>query len=513
MEERKNRQKIFVLFCLIFFATLLFRGSTFPFVGVNSWNFNTYTLIAHNYNKFGFTDTYFAPVVSVAQKLPENPDYYLHHPQLLSVAQALFFKIFGESFFTARLPVIFACIISLFLIYKIAVSIKGEKYGLLCLALGTVLPGFVVFGKMIGQEALVLMFVLSITYFTLLFKNTSRMMYFYLALLSAVLGSLSDWPVAYFILFFGLYAYNGSTKKLYGYLFVTTVTTFLVFLTYVAFFSRGFGDLSTAFLVRGPGEVLLNPFWYGLWPLTILLRILVYTGPFVLLAGCIGIVFAFKERFYDINRFLRFIIVFLLFGMMHILLYPEGSFGHAYWIFYTVPFFIFSAGFFLLKLQKKHFVILAFFLAAGVYSLLVIHWKTSEARGNIFRYNFAQVVSGYFPKYSAVGLNPGSAIDPDLLGYAFSLNAYRLNTGNLGKSMLYTCSNSCTAEDLKIVELLRRGQVTTVESAEIKGFITSGKASGFPEHIDIEYDKQPGRESIFKKFYVFAMDRLKFPQL
>lgn len=513
MEEKINRQKILVLFCLIFFATLLFRGSSFPFVGINSWNFNTYSLVAHNYNKFGFLNTYFAPVVSVAEKLPENPVYYLHHPQLLSVIQALFFKILGENFLVARLPVILASIASLFLIYKIATVLKGEKYGLLCLSLGTVLPGFVVFGKMIGQEALVLMFVLSITYFTLLYKKTSRIRYFYLALLSAVLGSLSDWPVAYFILFFGLYAYSGPTKNFYRYLFLTSFLTYLVFLGYVAFFSQGFTDLSTAFLVRGPGEVLSNPVWYGLWPMTIGLRLFIYTGPFVLLAGCLGMVFAFKERLYDKSKFFIFLSTFLLFGMMHILLYPEGSFGHAYWIFYTIPFFIFSAGFFLLKLQKKHFWLLMFFVVAGTYSLLVIHWKTAEARGNIFRYNFAQIVSEHFPKYSSVGLNPGSAIDPDLLGYVFSLNSYRVSKETLGKNMLYTCSNSCGAEDLQIIDHLKDRRMTIVESPEMEGFIVSGKDSGFPERIYIMYDKQPGRESFFRKFYVFAMERLKFPQL
>src|SRR3990167_443294 len=118
---------------LVIFSFFATRGINLPYVGPNAFNFNIYSIIAHNYNKFGLLSTKLAPIVSASPTLPQHPVYYLHHPPLLSIIEALFFSIFGEHFWAGRLTVIIFSFLSLVLIYLIGYRLNGRKFALFSL--------------------------------------------------------------------------------------------------------------------------------------------------------------------------------------------------------------------------------------------------------------------------------------------------------------------------------------------------------------------------------------------
>jgi len=114
----------FVICCLFITSFFLTRGIDLPYVGPYSFNYNTYSLIAHNYNHFGLLTVRFAPITSATKELPIYPNYYLHHPPLISLLEAILFKFFGEFFWVGRLTVIIFALGSLQLIYFIGLILK-----------------------------------------------------------------------------------------------------------------------------------------------------------------------------------------------------------------------------------------------------------------------------------------------------------------------------------------------------------------------------------------------------
>lgn len=184
------------IICIYFF----FSGINLPYVGPNAANFNDYSLIAKNYNIFGFLNTKLAGIVSVTKNLPSDPEYYLHHPPLLSIVGAFFFKMFGYDFWVGRLVVILFSLGSLPLIFAIGKNVLNKTYAWICVFTYVFVPGSVVFGRMIGQEPLVFFFSLATLLLIIKYLKNKSNFYIILIILSVILGTLSDWPMTYFSL-------------------------------------------------------------------------------------------------------------------------------------------------------------------------------------------------------------------------------------------------------------------------------------------------------------------------
>ncbi|CAN5117692.1 hypothetical protein BH11PAT1_BH11PAT1_4890 [soil metagenome] len=427
--ELKRRTLSFLSFfilplSLIIFLILVTRRITLPYVGYNAWNYNIYSLIAHNYNQFGLIQTKFAPLISVTKTLPPLPKYYLHHPPLLSLLEAGIFRIFGESFWSGRLTVILFSIFSLGMIYLIAKKLKGKEYGVICASIASLVPGYILFGRMIGQEALVLFFCLSTTYLLLLLFERASTIRIFLLLTSIVLGVLSDWPMVYFAILFGGYAIYMKKKKLGCFMIGIAIITAAFYLGYIYWLLGNFNDLQSAWHTRSLGQLLSFPHWPLLWLGAIGLRIVFYGSPIVVILSCGYLYMQWKEPKKEIILYL-----WGMFGLIHVILYPEGSFGHPYWIIYLLPFLIFSSGgSILMLLRKKYFFsLLLLFLFSIIYSWKVESWKTKEIQGNMWRYELAQEVNASLPSYAVIGLSKDVPIDYDMFLYQFNHEALVLS--------------------------------------------------------------------------------------
>jgi hypothetical protein len=443
----KPHEYLFVIFCLGFFLIFILNGSTLPFVGNNAWNFNTYSLTAHNYVQFGFLEANLAPIVSVSKTLPENPSYYLHHPQLLSVVQSLFFYFLGESFFIARLPVILATLLSVLFIYLIAREVISKRYALLSLIVAVLLPGFVIFGRMIGQEAFVLLFCLVSLWSVLRYLRTQKKKYIFISSLGIVLGTLSDWPMVYFTLSLFPFLRFSNTLRIYYLLVGISFVTAALFILYSVWLSGGPWDLVNAFIVRGPGAVLSSASWFITWPMTILLRIAIYFNPLYVFFALSGFFTLFKSS--KKTEFFWILVSLLIFGSFHILLYPEGSFGHAYWIYYLIPFIVFSSAWFLEK-YLRNFIALALIITLSTgYFLIIEEWKTKELESNLFRYYFARAVATNVSAYDTIYLNRNGIFDYDMFQYQFQLNTKEMSEyKKSSESIVYSCRIACERSEI-----------------------------------------------------------------
>lgn len=508
-KNTKLPENVLIGIALCFFLLFLLKGATLPFVGNNAWNFNTYSLIAHNYVAYGFSETLLAPIISVSEIHPQKPIYYLHHPQLLSVTQALFFTMFGESFLTARLPVVIATFFSVVFMYLIGRELGTKRYALFSLMIAVLLPGIVVFGRMIGQESFVMLFVLICLWSVLLYKKTGEKKFFIISCISVVLGTLSDWPMVYFTL--ALYPLMRSWKMYFSLVALSALTASLFFL-YSIWLSNGPEDLVQAFLVRSPGNVLTQPLWIVLWPITIFLRIGIYFNPLVIFLSVVGLLLVFRRKHTKISEAL---VCLLLFGGIHILLYPEGSFGHAYWIYYLFPFIVFSASYIVSEFRHRPYLQLAFFGFLLVYFLLVEQWKYKEMTGNLFRFYFADSVASSVNLYENIYLNKNGIFDADMFEYQFSLKTADISevSQKTDSPLILSCAVHCSPSDIDIFQSLAYYPTNRLYSNEAEVYILRKDSTDTLVHTRLVYDLPSTEESMFKKTFLKMKEILRFPQL
>jgi 4-amino-4-deoxy-L-arabinose transferase-like glycosyltransferase len=539
--------KILLLF-LILLGYFLSRGINLPYVGYNAWNFNTYALIAHNYNAFGFLETKFAPIISVAANLPAKPSYYLNHPVLLPILMAQSFRLFGESFVTGRIVVITATLLSLILLYSIASFMGGRRYAMLSCAIFSLTPATALFGRMIGHEALVLFFVLLSVFLYLGYLRSGNFVYIVLLFISLALGVLTDWPMVYFTLILSCILWCEKRKKLAFFLFATAVVCAVLYILYASMLAGNSVFLLQGFINRSFGGVTHMHNWWLIWVGTIVFRLLFYFNPlFVSLAFA-----SFFTIFFQKRRKLRakrenLIVSFFIFGLIHVLLYPEGSFGHPYWLYYFLPFISLGGGYLIeANWQKYRIFFILIFVLSLVYITLIQEWKTREVQGNVFRSLLAkEAVSGLMP-YETVALSREGLIDADIIQYQYLhptilislnvlchpdynkvVNSEKLTTqriqsqhekncldlANKTRVFIHSCIEKCTGRNIELLEkqfFTIRMQGEGVETMVVY-FDKAPLSKSLKKRISISIP--PNKESFFKNFYQQLMLFTHAPQL
>ncbi|HVZ67711.1 MAG TPA: glycosyltransferase family 39 protein, partial [Patescibacteria group bacterium] len=514
--------KYFAGVSLISFIYLIFKGINLPYVGQNAYNFITYSLIAHNYNQFGYLQTKFAPLVSVSAGYPLIPEYFIHHPPLLSIIESLFLKIFGEGFWVGRFMSILFTAALIFVIYLIDKNLSNKKQASVTLAVLCLLPATIIFGKMVGQEPLVLFFTLSSLYFSIKYvkENKSRNLYF--AFISIILGVLSDWPAVYFALFLlPLFIRHKKTK--HGLLLLgTSLITAGISVGWIAFIRSGLWDLKNAAGSRLFTALNSIPLWPILWVATTVSRFLIYFSPvFVFLSLVFS--FRFVKRFKLLSDRDLVILILGFFGLFHLMLYTEASFTHPYLIIYLVPFIAMSVSTILLGIinNKSYFAFFAIFLFSIIYLFTICSVKEEQIVSNAWRYQLAEAMSPQLSKYETVIYNVNYVIDPDIWRYPLLINP-KLQDKNNSSSFLshynhyvYSCSPSCDIYGGQINSLKNRYQYVDYKSAngEAYLFYLKKKRDNNKKNKTYYVETSKINDGFFIGFYRKVRDLLKTPQI
>lgn len=473
-----------VLFSFLLIIMCLLYGSMLPYVGYNAWNFNIYSVIAHNYNQFGFLHTFFAPIISVQATIPGEPTYYLNHPPLLSMGIALMFTLFGESFFTGRLISLIAVVSCSVLFYLIARLMIDRIYASFVAVCLSVIPASIVFGKMIGQESLVLCFALLSVYSFLVYSKSKSSLWMSLFFLSGVLGALSDWSMIYFALSMQPFFFYKKQKRI-GLLFLAlTVLTGLCYLVYASTLRGDWSFLYSGFLNRSVGSLIMHGNWVFLWFITQSTRLFLYFNPFLVLISLWYFVKETRRK----SELSSLIFSFLCFGLLHVLLYPEGSYGHPYWSYYLLPSVLFSSSYVVMKWwKKKMLLILGALLLSYLYLFIVIDWKTDEVKGNLFRYELAHIASKNIPDYAVIAVNRHGVIDPDIFQFGFRHHTRILEDDEMdfsGKeisAIVYSCRAACDRESRLLTSLQKKYNGVRYISQDFEMWVFIEKEMG--EHV------------------------------
>ncbi len=181
MKIQENRT---ILLIIAFGIILRLIDIARPFSGLAKWNEGHYSLTALNYFKYGIM----TPMNEYGLDLSTTP--------LLSWAIYASFNIFGVHEWAARLPVLISGIISLYLVYLIALHLYNRDVAVLGTFLAATAPGIVYYSRNVQLESMMTMFLLASMLFLMLFKETYNKKYFWAAVIYLALGILTKYPAA-----------------------------------------------------------------------------------------------------------------------------------------------------------------------------------------------------------------------------------------------------------------------------------------------------------------------------
>lgn len=475
------KKLLIILFSSLIFFYFIFQDINIPYVGPNATNFNVYSLIAHNFNKFGYIQTKLAPLISVSETYPKDPQYFFHHPTFLSFSESILFKLFGESFWVGRLSVILYSLGSFFLIYLISKKIFNERLALTCLLIGSLIPAATIWGKMIGHEPLVLFFVLLTLYLIILYFDTNKKRYFYFSILFNIFGILSDWPALIFsFTIFLLFLYKRKVKE--GILLCAiSILTTVALLVYIYFLRNGLWDLQNAVFLRSFSGLIHIPYWPLTWIAAWITRVFIYFNPLIVI---LSIAFLYTSYKLYISKKLSsneiIILCLFIFPIFHQLLYAQAVYSHNYLLYYHLPFYVFSSSYILNKFLKKGylFLFLAIIVFSFIYLLIISDYKSKQIKSNLWRYEFAQKISEFIIPYETVVLNNRDrAVEPDLLWYPFLLNWIVSDTKSSDyysknyKYYVFTCNKLCPSNIKLLNDFKNKNKYVHIRTNQAEGYI------------------------------------------
>lgn len=508
------------------FSFFIFKGINLPYVGQNAYNFIIYSLIAHNYNTIGYLQTKFASVISIAEKMPDNPEYFIHHPPLLSIIESLFLKVLGEDFWVGRLTVIIFAFGTLILSYYIE-RLFTKKLPYLALFVMALLPASTLFGKMIGQEPLVLFFMMLTVFLSLRYLKSENKKFLYGALGAVILGTLSDWPMTYFSVFLMLLFIKNKKLKIGLLLPLASAITAFIVVLWIAWIRMGFWDLMGAVQLRSFAGLSEIPYWPLLWVGTTALRIIIYFSPVFVLFS-LWAVFEIYKRFVKRKFSDRDIVVviFLIFGLFHLVLYAQASFTHPYLIYYLVPFFTFSSSVVITKLLMKRRCVILFLVTtlSIIYLFTLAESKQKQIESGVWRYELALRASKYLTPYDPIVFNKFYAIDPDIFMYPLLIPHIREDEQDLSyllskyKHYVYSCAKSCAIYKGDVDKLKKKYAFVRLNSPEAEVYVF------FLKKPQVNSRNPKASEEIYVKthqvktdavtlLYRSIRDQLKAPQL
>lgn len=515
---------------LIIFLYFILEGITLPYVGPNATNFNVYSLIAHNFNKFGYLETKLAPVISVAETLPDKPEYFFHHPTLLSFMESLLFKIFGETFWAGRLTVILFALGLFILTFLIAKILKGEKYAKIAVFVGAIIPASTIFGKLIGQEPLVLFFGLLTLYAVLKYLSSTNKLHLITASLSIILGIFSDWPMAFFIFCFLPLFIQRKKLKLGLYLAALSVITTTTLLIYIYFMRSGFWDLQNALALRSFNGLLSISFWPIRWIAATILRIFVYFNPVLFTLSILSLYEIYrKQKGKKLSTIHLVLFGLFLFGAIHLMIYAQAAFTHPYLIYYSMPFVTLGSSLLLTKFlaKKQHLYPILIISFSLLYLLLIQFYKSQQIKSNLWRYDLTLAANKYLSNYEEVVMNRSSVIDADSLWYPFLKNRFIADPDTPVEKIekyqhyLYSCLEKCNVSDAHLAIMMQRYNyiLITNQKAEVYIFLLQQKRK------NKENNQQPikkiqlnratinnEQDSMIRKIYRNLNETLQIPQ-
>lgn len=464
-------------------------GINLPYVGLYNANNNYLALASKNFLQFGFPALSFLPTYFVGSSLPAQVPYYLHHPTLFFLLEALPFAVLGSAHWVVHVAPFMFVVGSLIALYALVSEIANRQIARWTVVFAALLPMVSFFWKFMMFEQASLFFTLVTLYFSVRYWKTNTRSQLVGVAVAAFLGGATDWYGGY--LGFGfLYLLVARTGK----------RIWPAFLAYMAGETLGLGMYAFVLVLTGN----IGAFWEGYsargltseltslsyWPVRLLLvtgiRIILYGSPLVLF----GVWFWVRKFLRGSRTTLLHAVgaVLVIIGTVSIVVLPATVWGHSYFLYYLVPFLALTLGMWFTSITRRSVLMACLLFGLQVvWSVGIGGLKHMQVTKQSWKYDFGRDASHTIPRYSTVGVleYPG-----DVLQNYFAIDAISLSqedvsawardaSGSAMRYVLVTCKGICEAEELQFINT-SRGFVGVQEFhyTDNTGWLLDGKTEG-----------------------------------
>ncbi|MHC4945109.1 MAG: ArnT family glycosyltransferase, partial [Planctomycetota bacterium] len=317
-----------------------------------------YSIMARNVLRADLSTANYAPLLNPA--LESDPDPYLHHPPLLHWVLAISFGLFGESEDHARAVPYFFTLLNVILIYLLGNRLLGgPPWGGVCAALAAGLPLTSYYGAHIDVQGSPLTFcTLACILFYCFWLHRPRRLWYVLAVIAMIVGTLFDWPALYLCALLPFHYWlrgrrDGRTLfeavKSLGWFMACGAILFVLLVIWLSTAGESKGTslfdslmhrslMPTTFLDIGdPIKYLLK---YNCFDKTHTLC----PWPFLLLIFLGWVLGYIQSARFRNARTGQALWLFFLLGTVHVVIFPFGTLFHDYWIFLYLPWAVLAGG-------------------------------------------------------------------------------------------------------------------------------------------------------------------------
>lgn len=388
------KHKLTLVFIMIVSVVVLTWGINLPFAGHHDWNSVMYANVARNHLRYGLVKTKLGMVVDFGYFPNGTFGYFTHYPPLMPLLLAASFSIFGIVEWAGRLVPILSSLIMIFFIFKLVHKHWSLMTAFFASVFLTGSPMLIYFSKIPVHETVVLGFTGMAFWFYSEWLTQKKNKYFWLLTISIILAQLTSWSGFYLtglipvhFLLFQRKRIRKSIKKILL-IFSLGPIIFFLHLAHINLISgqKGLISLLKGFLFRlnVSQEAANYGFTYAKFFQRQTSWILIYFTRIITILALVWLVYFFLNRIKQkpIKLQESLIILLLVFGFSHNLIFQNLAFIHDYMLIYALPFFAVSAAVMLAKLvtwfrTKSRF---AAFLAAIVIILLTVTERLEVVR-------------------------------------------------------------------------------------------------------------------------------------
>lgn len=310
----------------------------------HGYNGAVYSNFAINHLKLGLFITKGGNVLNDGTYQPRQLTYYINHGPLVSLLLAIVYNLFGVHEQFGEATIVIFSILNIILLYAIVKSQYSQTVALITMLLYSFLPMTAIYDHHIDpQGAVTMFFCLAGLYYYLRCAATPSTSFFLLMLASLFLGTLTDWPAYYMMILIALW--NANRKKLHLKYSIIIFLFMLLFASFYYVIATGFWnhpnlvqDLNVAFIHRSGNISYMQDTPMKINFITWLSELKNHWKLFNLLLLPVSIAGMFLPK-----KKKGLLVLFLSFGLLHIVLFRNGSYLHDFWSYYLSPFITVSS--------------------------------------------------------------------------------------------------------------------------------------------------------------------------
>lgn len=359
MSAKNNSYAIIAAF--LAFVVLLY-GVNLPFAGQHDWNSVMYSNIARNHLRYGLLATKLGMATNFGQLLPgEALGFFTHYPPLMPLLLTGSFAVFGITEWAARLVPILSAAVMIYFLFRLAERLWNTATAVIASLFAVFSPMLLYYSKIPVHETIVLGFLAMTFWGYVRWLQTGFPRFYWFTLISLILSQLTSWAGYYLSLYLPLHALMFARIRNRRRLLVIFLVAPIMFLlhnlhAYWLSGSEAQQSLWEVFLFRLNANPAAQA--YGMTLGKFIVReaswiSLYFTRIMTILSGLWLLQFLSRRiRYLPISFSESIILLLLVFGFTHNLIFRHLAYIHDYMLIYTLPFFAISSAIALMTIYR-----------------------------------------------------------------------------------------------------------------------------------------------------------------